>query len=311
MSKIKYLIGSIFLALAFAAPAYANGVIVQIQQLPGFINYTDFKLSCTSNGSSAQFYSKKDGGSYQAFGSAINLATDPCQVQVTGTQFGSEGKFYFKVIVDGVPSETGTTLDTTGPSNVSDFSKERMNGDTTYKIHWKNPPESDYAKVFIYRGTEPGFEADDGHKVAELGGSPSDTMSWDNNGLDPTKQYYYYIRALDKANNSSGLTGDSSTTTVYATPTPGTGSGTSGTVTSLPKEQGTGGSVLGTEATPSTESTMMEETPKAGVVEQINNYASQTNGPQKWILTHKKISLGILVILGLLGFYYYKSTKRN
>jgi hypothetical protein len=282
--------------------------LVQIQSLPGFINYTDFKLSCTSNGGSAQFYSKKDGSSYVAFGPSINLSTTPCQVNVTGSQFGSEGKFFFKVVIDGsLESETATTLDTTPTGNVSDFGKERIGGGTGYRLHWKNPGESDYQRVFIYRGTVAGFESD-GNKIAEAGGSPGDTMTYDDGSLDPTKEYYYYIRALDKANNSSGLVGDTSTTTVVS-PASGT-SGASGSVTRLPQEQGSG-SVLGTESTPTAESESDKSNLDGGIVDQINQFASGTPEPLKWILTHKKISLGILIILGLIAFNFYRSSKRN
>src|SRR4030042_344185 len=215
MSKIKIITGLIiglFVTFTMAAPAFAS-TIVQIQGLPGYINYTDFKLSCTTNGSTAQFYSKKDGGTYTSFGSSINLTTNPCQVQVNNGQFGSEGKFWFMVAVDGETTETAlnqksTTLDTTATGNVSEFGKSRTGGGTVYHLHWKNPFESDYQRVFIYRGVEAGFEADGNHKIAEAGGAPGDTMTWDDGSLDTTKEYSYYIRALDKAGNSSGVVGD-------------------------------------------------------------------------------------------------------
>jgi hypothetical protein len=308
MSKIKIVtwLLSYFVGFVLLVRPVTAAPIVQIQTLPGYINYTDFKLSCTSNGTSAQFYSKKDGESYSAFGPSIDLSVTPCQVNVTGSQFGSQGKYWFQVVVDDTASETSTTLDTSGPGNVSEFGKDRTGGGTVYHIHWKNPSESDYQRVFIYRGTEAGFEAD-GNKVAEAGGGPGDTMSYDDGSLDPTKEYYYYIRALDHANNTSGLIGDSSTTTVYTTPTPG--SGTSGRVVSFPQGQGSG-SVLGTEASP-TPDAVSTELPQGGVVYQINQYANQTSGIVKWIMTHKKISLGVAALLALLGYGFYRYSKRS
>lgn len=309
MQKIKLIVALLIVncLLLIAPKTVSAATIVQIQSLPGYINYTDFKLSCTTDGGTAQFYSKKDGGSYTPFGPSITLSTStPCQVQVTGAQFGSEGKFWFEVIVDGGPAsninnnETSTTLDTTAPGAPSDFGKARSNGDTTYTITWKNPSDTDFVKVFIYRSTTTGFNADNSNKVAEIGGNPGDTQTWTDNGLDPTKQYYYYARAIDHANNGSGLVGDSSTTTVTSTPKPGTaGAGTTGgAVTQLPKEQATGGSVLGTEASP---------TASPEVTGAIN-----TNpGLLKWILGHKKISLGVALVLGLLGYGLYTLSKRK
>jgi len=298
MQKIKLLTGIIafsFIGLFLTRPVSA-ATIVQIQTLPGYINYTDFKLTCTTNGSSAQFYSMKDGGSYTAFGPTIDLTVNPCSVQVNGTQFGSEGKFWFEVIVDGVSSQTSVTLDTTAPSAVSDFGKDRVNAGTTYRIHWKNPTDTDYAKVIIYRGTEAGFTADDTHKIADGGGNPGDTMSWDDNGLDPNKEYYYNIRALDKAGNSSSLVGDSGTTTTVlgASTTPISG----GVVTVLPKEKASG-SVLGTQASPSTSP------------ETTNTSVNTNPGLGKWILTHKKISGGIAMVLLAIAYGFYYFSKKN
>jgi hypothetical protein len=296
------LIGSFIVAAGLflmAQPVKASPV-VYIQSLPGYINYTDFKLACTTNGGTAQFYSKKDGGSYTAFGSSIDLTTSPCSVQVTGAEFGSEGKFWFEVVVDGTSSETSTTLDTTAPGTVSDFGKERMSGGTTYHVHWKNPIDTDYTKVFIYRGTEAGFNADDSHKVADAAGMPGDTMSWDNNGLDTTKDYFYMIRARDHAGNSSSLTGDAGVTIqVLGASTAPAAKKTTTTVV-LPKETGTG-SVLGTTATPSASATPVVAT--QGV---------NTNpGVFKWVLTHKKISGGVALVLLAAAYGLYRFSKKN
>ena len=303
MQKNKFLIGIfvyLVISLFAVSPAYA-APIVQIQTLPDYINHTDFKLSCTSNGSTAQFYSRKDSGSYTAFGPAINLAADQCQVQVNGGQFGSEGKFWFEVIVDGVPSETSTTLDTSAPGNVGEFSKERLGGGTVYRIHWKNPPESDYQRVFIYRGLEEGFESD-GKKIAEAGGNPGDTMTWDDGGLDPTKEYYYYVRAVDRANNASGLIGDqgaSSTVTASGSP--------AGRVTTLPNENGTTGtgSILGAETNQDASS------PSASPETLSEDSVNTSPGVLKWILTHKKISGGIALILLAIAYRLYRAGKKN
>lgn len=307
MSKIKLTIGLFtFLLIGLFSSRLTYASYVSITQLPGYINYTDFKLSCSAlNGTTAQFSSKKDGGSYTNFGLPIDLTTSPCQVQVTGTQFGSEGKFWFKVTTDVGESETSTTLDTSGPSPVSDFGKERMNGNTMYKVHWKNPLESDFTKVFIYRGEIAGFEADDAHKVAEMGGNPGDTMSWDNGGLDPNKEYYYVIRALDHANNSSSLVGDAGVTTtstttgasggaVLGSSTGGTGSGN---VTQLPKEEVLGG-----------ESGVFTPAPEAAT-DVTNTAETVRTGLLNWVLTHKAVTLGVILALGLLWYFLRRRSK--
>jgi hypothetical protein len=294
MQKISLALLVLFL---FVTPV--NAANVSITQLPGYINYTDFKLSCSALGaSSAQFSSRKDDGGYTNFGPSIDLNTTACQVQVTGTQFGSEGKFWFKVTLnDGSFAETSTTLDTTAPGGISDFGKDRVGGGTTYKLHWKNPSESDYQRVFIYRGTEPGFEANGDHKIAEAGGAPSDTMTWDDGGLDPTKEYYYVIRALDRANNSSGLAGDAQITSTTSTTTGGSVAGAAtgaGRVTTLPVEEG---QVLGEDL----------ETPAPEAASTENIFSEIGKG----LSTIQKIGIGLGALVITLGVYFFAKRRKS
>lgn len=256
---------SLLFGLGLVLPAYANGITPQvaIAQLPEYIRIDYFRLSCTSlGGSTAQFSYKKEGGSYSNFGPAINLGTTSCLVNVTSSQIDSQTKYYFKVNVDGTEKETSTTYDVSGPDPVRDYSKDKM-GPTTYRIHWTTPGNSDFYQVFIYRGESADFSANDDKKVAGIAGAKDTNMSWDDAGLDPNKTYYYIIRALDKAGNSSSLVGDAGTvlgtTTVTTAASTGTGQGTEGTVRALPQEEAQG-EVLqeATEAPTETPQTLRE-----------------------------------------------------
>ena len=182
----------------------------------------------------AQFSYKKDGESFANLGSAINLTSAPCLVDVTSSQINEQKKYFFKVNVDGTEVETSTTYDVTAPSAIHDYGKERI-GPTTYKIRWTNPGEGDFAQVFIYRGESPDFGADNDKIVAKIGGAPDAQMSWLDNGISPDKEYYYIVRALDKAGNSSSLVGDSQTT--YQQVAPSTAPSVAGTsVVQVPGE---------------------------------------------------------------------------
>jgi len=44
---------------------------------------------------------------------------------------------------------------------------------------------------------------------------------------------------------------------------------------------------------------------------QINQFANQSPEPLRWILIHKKISLGITIILGLLAYNFYRYSKKK
>lgn len=238
MSKIKtiviWLVGYLVGLAMLVKPAYA--VTVDIVDLSDYITTNNFKLSCTAlGGTSAQFSFKKEGGSYSDFGSAIDLTTTSCQVQVTSSQVEEQTRYYFKVTVDSVSDETDTFYDISGPSPVSNYYKDQISGG--YKLHWKNPGDSDFAKVKIYRGETADFSADGSHSIAEVAGGANSDMTYDDHTPDPNKTYYYAIRALDKAGNSSSLVGDAGTTvtgTVQGTST--ASSGTEGKVSTLHKE---------------------------------------------------------------------------
>lgn len=288
--------------VVIAAPVYA--FTPTIQTLPGYVNTDTFKVSCTANGNSAQFSFKKEGGSYVTFGSAIDLSTTACQVQVTSSQVNEETKYYFKVTVDGVDSsEVSTTFDRSGTGPVSGYYKERTN-DGQYKLHWKNPSETDFDKVVIYRGESADFTADNTHEIARVNGSPNSEMTYDDNfAPDANKNYFYIIRALDHAGNSSSIVGDggTTTTTVQSTSKP-----TTSKVATLPKEDSSG-SVLGTET--SVDQTNIESTPAPKANEEATE-ASQKNAVLDWILTHKKLTLGA-ALAAVLAFIFLKFRSKK
>ncbi len=242
MRKINFLfsIVSVFsLLMPLVRPVGAVSPTVSIQDLPEYTNSNNFKLSCSALGAStAQFSFRKEGvAAFTDFGPLINLNTTPCQVSVTSSQVLDQTKYYFKVTVDGgaASDETSTNYDFSGPSGVQNYWKERMGG-SEYRLHWKNPGDSDFSRVFIYRGTEPGFPADGSHKIGELGGAPDAEMSWEDTGLIEGKEYFYALRAVDKADNSSSLVGDAGT--VQGTTTVTQAQAPEGKVVFVPEEEG-------------------------------------------------------------------------
>lgn len=304
MQKIKIAL-SLFIASVFgllwAVPAYAVTPQVAIAQLPEYVRVDYFQLSCSAlEGSTAQFSFKKDGGSYSNFGSLIDLTTSQCLVNVSSAQIDSQAKYFFKVTLNsGQESETSTTYDVSGPSAVRDYGKEKI-GNTTYRIRWTNPGESDFAQVIIYRGEAPDISADDSTKIAQVGGAHDAQMEYIDNGVSPDKTYYYIIRALDKAGNSSDLVGDVQTTTVLTTTTTTTsqGGGTGGTVQVLPEEEPEG-EVLkeSTEEAPAEEVGPVKEAVDAAV-ERISTNRTLT-----------RVAVAALV-LGLLSYFIFRKRGR-
>lgn len=311
MKQIKILVTLFVLGIfgAFGArSAFAFTNQVQIQKLPSYVNANNFKLSCSAitealvdgnpaTTTVAQFFITKSGGSETAFGPAIDLTSNPCQVEVTNLQITEEKSYVFTVKLDsGETSSTPTIFDNSGPSPVSGYYKDGL--DNGFRLHYHTPSDADFDKVMIYRGETPDFAADSAHEIATVNSSPNTDMTYeDYSGTNK----YYAIRALDHAGNTSSLVGDGGGTTVTQTvvsPVAG-----SEKVSILPKEAPQG-VVLGTEATPS-------PTSKASLVDKINQYAGGTKEPFKWILTHKKISLVVAVVLLGAAFFLFKRSSKK
>ena len=209
---------SVLLLAGLATPVKAANQ-VQIQNLPSYVNTNNFKLSCSAittqlvdgdpaTTTHAQFYVTKDGGSEVAFGPSINLSASPCQVQVTNLQITEEKGYTFTVKLNsGESSSTSTIFDNSGPSIVSNYYKDGLSDGV--RIHWTNPSDSDFSKVIIYRGETPDFSADSTHEITTQAGGAGVPMTYEDHSTPSMgKTYYYNIRAIDKAGNSSGLVGD-------------------------------------------------------------------------------------------------------
>jgi len=269
MSKLKIWLLVIGYWLLRPSLAMAVSPTVAIQDLPNYVTTDNFKLSCSAlGGSEAQFAYKKEGGVYQNFGGVIDLTTSQCQVQVGSSIVSDQTKYYFKVTLDGsVSDETSTIYDVAGPSPVTGYKKDDA-GNNNITIHWKNPSSEDFSKVIIYRGETVDFSADSNHEIATVAGSPDSEMTHTVNVPDASKTYYYVIRALDKAGNSSSLVGDggtSSTSTVVTQNQPQTA--TNGKVTSLPKE----GQILGEETDVTEEQTSVQNEGEKTVFDKISS----------------------------------------
>lgn len=297
MEKIKLGIGLFIVGLfVSASPAVAGTIYLSISGLPGYITTDSFKLSYSCLGcSSVQFYVSKNGGSWNSFGGAMTDASG--QVQVTSSQVNEQTGYVFKAIdTSGTEAKTETIYDVSGPSNVSNYYKDGL-GDG-YRLHWRNPSDSDFSKVIIYRGDASDFSADASHEIATVAGGADSEMTYENHGLDPNKTYYYAIRALDKAGNSSGLVGDAGTITTTISTTPsasGSVLGASGSkVVVLPKEKG--------EVLPAETETPQETTqPSVGIVQKTADFVKNKT----------KLTVVILTGIGLLGYLLYRKLRKQ
>lgn len=310
---LKNIFASILFLLVFSlfAPfAKAFSDYVSITKLSSYINKEDFKISYSAlseNPISAQFYVRKDGdSSWRTLGSALTGASGYVQVS-GGDIYNGDGKYFFKVVINGgtAEDETSTIVDRQAPDAVRDYRKEKL-GDGHYKLYWRNPDNEDFDKVIIYRSDSTNFTADSSTEVATIWGS-KDTEMTSENAAAPGKEYYFAIRAIDKAGNASSVVSDPETqvsagsvlgASVSATSTPEV-------VKILPKEKKTG-EVLGEEkteeATPSPTLTPQEE--KGGVLGQAVKFAKDRT----------KLTVGIIAVLlfaGYLGLRKFRSGEKK
>jgi hypothetical protein len=293
LTKIfTFITGLVVTGIVFTGSVLAINPKITVTQLDAYINYQNFKVSYSAINNdpgsiSVQFAVSKDGGAYTDFGPVINGASG--QVQVESGQISETGKKYClraTIIGGSATSETCTTYIQRTPAAPSNYWKERVN-DGLYRIHWKTPNEDDFSRVFVYRSKNITFTAEDSTKIAEVGGVKDTDIAWDNLGVDPGVEYYYLLRAVDKAGNASDLVGDTSTTTNQTTVTQQISP--AGAVTSLPQEgsvvEDSQGQVLAAEA--EAPQTLGEQA--KNVVEKVAQFAKDKT----------ELTIGLLIIAAL------------
>lgn len=300
ISKFTGILASLALVLSLSVGVSAFTPTISIEDLPDYTNTDTFDISYTAlvdGDVTAKFSVIKDGDStWKDFGGTISGASG--QVQVGGSQiYSGDGLYFFKVVVNGsLTAETSTRVDRSGPSPVSNYSKVKVAGGF-YRISWTTPHDSDFSRVFVYRSDKYEFDANGTTKVYELGGPTSTNQSWDNVGMDPNKDYYYAIRAIDKAGNASSLVADNYSVT-YITPSPTL----TGGVTRLPQEESSDeGSVLAEEDEADME-VQDEEVTDENIIEKVTTFAKERT----------KITVGIVaVVAGGLYLLYKRLSKKG
>lgn len=296
---LKKILGLVILLFVFTTSlVFAFPDTVRISELPEYTRHDNFKLSYSalSEGSvSAQFYFRKEGESYAPFGAVINSASG--QIQVGGSEINEQVKYYFKVVINGGPAndETAIIYDHSGPSPVQSYWKEKIGGGH-YRLHWKTPGDSDFSRVFIYRSDSLDFTADPSTKRGELGGAPDQEMTWDDVGLDSSITYYYALRAIDKAGNSSSVVADPEVTATIIEETI-TGGTAGEEVILLPSGEATG-KVLGEEEEDVEEIVVGE--PETAFDEAVDTLTGTTKG---------RIAAISAFVVGLILFFFTRRRR--
>lgn len=303
--KIKVLV--LLAGILLMSPGVTQAAVqVSISDLPERINKYDFKIYYTvldtreTPSYSVSGWMRKEGASWKQFD--VTKTEPSGYFQAKGEYFEGEGKYYFKVIGNGVESGVEeVVIDFTSPGEPREYKKERVST-VSYRLSWRNPVDSDFEKVLVYRSEVRDFTADSSTLVGQRGGSPDQEMDFVDCCLASDKEYFYAIRAIDKAGNASGLVGDGgSTVLVEITPTPSETELTAETVKLLPKEEAKG-EILGKE-TKEEESVKEEATKETSEKGSVLGVLKETASKNKFLIIGGII---VLVIGGLGYFFFYK-----
>lgn len=285
-------------------PVSAGVLKLSLSPLPAYKNTTNFRLYYTyfeTEGKTAtvNLYIQKDGRDFRQ-----TTSRDKKEVsgffQLEGSDiYDNEGKYNFYATAstteETVNSATvSTTLDMTSPGKVTEYGKERPNG-TTYRLKWKNPEDTDFEKVYIYRSKEKSFTADSGTKVGEVGGAPKENKTWEDGSVEDNVEYFYAIRAVDHSGNASDIVTDA----------PGVVLG--GTVDGEKTELGTGGADGEVKLLPKEDSPTTKEGELGGG---ISSEAGEVKGIEKVFAQRKYLLYGAgLSVLLILAYGFLKRRK--
>ena len=234
---------------------------VHIVDLPTYKNINSFEISYTAldAGTSGlkditlEFH--REGQSWQ---NLTTLTSSSGKFMVNSSHITQDDKYYFRSTAcdnagNCASDETSTIVDRELPPAPESFQKS-WKDEYTYILKWHNPSSTQNYKVYIYRYHEPVFIAQEGSRIAILDVTPNTDIEWQNSHPE-AKPYYYAIRNVDPAGNTSGLVSDpettvttSSTDTSAPQGTPVTGS-ESFSGTKLVAAQSGSGQILGEKDT--------------------------------------------------------------
>ena len=319
----KILLGvlAVFLFAGTSFAATATSVRLQQPENPtnkDTFNITFVALDTNPNQPVTVQCEKKGPGDadFVNFGSLIPLSnggnTDVCQVN-SGI-VNTAGTYQFRVTANGSSTVQSNVVsvdfNNSAPGTPTNYNKTKPDN-CTYKINFRTANDSGKTvKVVLYRSSETSFSLDSAHQVNSLSiGSDTDGFMTDNVSPNCSTEYFYAIRAFDVYGNGSGTVGDSNITTTIVNPT------TTQTQGAIPVG-GTGGSVLGTGTKTGVEKEVLGEATKSAAPTPATSKLSKvTRNPVadsvNWVLTHKKISLLILVLFGAIAYYLYRRYKSN
>ncbi|QHO63425.1 DUF11 domain-containing protein [Candidatus Chazhemtobacterium aquaticus] len=330
--KIKKLIATLALTLiplVVSSPVLAEepkpdttAPSVHIVNLPTYKNTNSFEISYTALDAGTSglrevtLEFRREGQSWQ---NLTTLTSSSGKFMVNSSHITQDDKYYFRSTAcdhagNCASDETSTIVDRELPPAPESFQKS-WKDEYAYILKWHNPSSTQSYKVYIYRYHEPVFIAQDASLIAVLDVTPNTDIEWQNSHPEP-KPYYYAIRNVDPAGNTSGLVSDPETTATTTSSsqsapegTPVTGS-ESFSGTKLVAAQSGSGQILGEQDSQDEDQDEegSEVSPDSDAIDQALDQATPEGGPD----SSPSILWRILIIIavGIILIYIFYIRKK-
>lgn len=325
IARIAGLLLLLTLFFAFAGTSFAasTDVSIRLSQPKSPTNKDSFNITFvtldTQNRAITVKCLKKgpSDGPFSQFGSDISVSpggnTGNCSVN--SSIVNTQGTYQFEAQAfagadSAISPIVSVDFNTSGPGAPTNFSKDRPTS-CQYKIKFRTADDGGKTvKARLYRADSTSSDPTSTSEVAAVNIGSNTDGEFTDTVPDCTKNYYYAVRAFDSAGNASGVVGDSiniGTTTTTTTaqqqgaiPVGGTGGGQ---VLGTGTEAGKTGEALG-EATKSAKPSTAPSKPSEVAQKPVATSAN-------WVLTHKKISLLVLLLLSGVGYYLYRRFRKS
>ena len=272
-------------------------------------------VRCFKKGPSDAAYSQFDSDKAVAAGGGSGI----CNVSSSIVPNDGTYQFFAQAVagIDTVDSSIVTAdINTTGPKTPTAYSKNQTG--CTYRLAFKTGDDSgETVKVEIYRSDSTSFVAEAATRIATIAVGSNQEVIYNDTPSDCAKAYYYAIRAFNAEGIGSGLVADSvvhvTTTTGTTTTTTTEGTTTAGGAipvaggAAIPAEGAEGAEVVGGEEEGG--ETLGEATPEATATVAPEESDLQKILGQATEGRNLALIIGILVLLGLLGYGIYRQRQ--
>lgn len=221
MKKINLLL-VIILFIFFSKNVFAfSNLAVKISEPKSPTNQKSFSLSFVvldvqNRDLVAKCFVKKPGNSdFIQFDSTKSILSggNSGVCNVSSSDLNSVGNFEFFVLIETLSESVKSNIvsvnfDDQRPEKIVFYQKNLQADSCSYEIKFKTANDNQTNKVVLYRLTDENIIINNDTKIIEKAMSPNQEGSIFTSIPDCNKNYYFFLRAFDNANNGSELVGD-------------------------------------------------------------------------------------------------------